>query len=188
MEENLAGQDVWRRHQRDRNALRGKAVYLLVILSSVPTVIFAGCTVASKELPVTVPPIHTTFPPASPTPTTELSIFLSPDPTLESQDPLTFTKPTEDEEPVPTDEWAVQLSPGVDPDEVASEHNAINLGPIGTLPRFYLFRRPDRDPYDISPDPLAEDQRVEWIEQQYKRQRSTRRTYDGDCSNQRVNR
>jgi hypothetical protein len=78
------------------------------------------------------------------------------------------------EEHIPTNEWAVQLAPGVNPNILAAEYDAINLGPIGNLPRVYLFRRPSRDPYNTDSDPLAEDPRVEWIEQQYERKRSTR--------------
>jgi subtilisin-like proprotein convertase family protein len=94
-------------------------------------------------------------------------------------------EPTPDER-IATDEWAVRLASGTDADEVAKQFGAENLGQIGTLRSFFLFRFPRPDPqvdalaaeqFDIATAVLLDaDSRVEWFEQQVARQQYTRVT------------
>ncbi len=74
-----------------------------------------------------------------------------------------------------TNEWAVQLAPAVDADQLAAEYGAENLGQIGNLQDTYLFKRPCKILLDQNGlDPLTQDVRVLWIEQQIARQQSKR--------------
>ena len=76
-----------------------------------------------------------------------------------------------DVETVVIDEWAVQLVADASPDDVAREYGAENLGPIGTLSGWYLFKRPQNVSAD---DPLANDPRVMSLEQQVATQKQPR--------------
>lgn len=40
-----------------------------------------------------------------------------------------------------TDHWAVEVAPGVNPDELAASHGFTNLGPVGSLKNMYLFHK-----------------------------------------------
>lgn len=42
----------------------------------------------------------------------------------------------------PTDEWAVHVAPGTNPDALAAQMGFINLGQIGSLKGYYLFQAP----------------------------------------------
>jgi hypothetical protein len=70
---------------------------------------------------------------------------------------------------VVTDTWAVRLVPGADPDSVAVEHGAQNLGALGTLKDHFLFYRPVASVPKSGPDPLARDVRVLWLKRQIAR-------------------
>ncbi len=78
-------------------------------------------------------------------------------------------------DPIITNEWAVQLAPAVDANQLAAEYGAENLGQIGSLQDTYLFKRPCKIQLDQNGiDPLAQDVRVLWLEQQIARQQSKR--------------
>ena len=81
-----------------------------------------------------------------------------------SQDESTSQSPNEQTRSITTNEWAVRLAPGVDPHQLAMEYGAQNLGQIGTLQDTYLFRRPCTILNDDGLDPLANDERVLWLE------------------------
>ena len=69
--------------------------------------------------------------------------------------------------PIITDEWAVRLQAGTDPDALAQEYGAKLLKPIGSLKDTWLIQRPGFDLPDNS-DPLRQDKRVLWLERQIK--------------------
>ena len=69
--------------------------------------------------------------------------------------------------PIATDEWAIRLHAGTDPEVLANEYEAIFLGAIGSLQDTWLLRRPGFDLPDSS-DPLRQDKRVLWLERQIK--------------------
>lgn len=74
------------------------------------------------------------------------------------------------------EQWAVELLPGSDPEAVAGDHHAENLGPVGTLPDTYLFQIqcgefPDPDIASLGSDP-----RVVWLEQQIPKQQALKET------------
>jgi len=147
-----------------------KRTLLVTCLSSLWTLTLTSCVLGpSPEVPSTVLPLA--LPTTSPTATTVTN--LTPQPNF-FWPPSPSIPTSTGEEAIPTDEWAVQLVPGTDPDEIAKQYDAENLGPIGTLPNAYLFRRPNYTPDDTTSDPLAEDPRVVWLEQQYARQRHPR--------------
>jgi hypothetical protein len=73
-----------------------------------------------------------------------------------------------------TSEWAVLLLSGTDPDALASQYDAVNLGQIGSLADTYLFSRPCVRLNDNGEDALVADPRVLWMEQQVIRDRSLR--------------
>ena len=58
--------------------------------------------------------------------------------------------------------------------QLAVEHGAQNLGQVGALQDTYLFRRPCTILNNDGLDPLANDERVLWLEQQIARQQSKR--------------
>jgi len=91
-----------------------------------------------------------------------------------SQDEAPSQPPNEQTSSITTNEWAVRLAPGVDPYQLAVEHGAQNLGQIGSLQDTYLFRRPCTILNNDGLDPLANDERVLWLEQQIARQQSKR--------------
>ena len=91
-----------------------------------------------------------------------------------SQDGAPSQPPNEQTTSITTNEWAVRLAPGVDPYQLAVEHGAQNLGQIGSLQGTYLFRRPCTILNNDGLDPLANDKRVLWLEQQIARQQSRR--------------
>lgn len=93
-------------------------------------------------------------------------------PDLQNESPL--QTPIDQTGSVTTSEWAVRLASGVDPDEIAMEYGAENLGQIGTLQDTYLFRRPCKILNEDGLDPLANDERVLWLERQVARQQSKR--------------
>ena len=47
--------------------------------------------------------------------------------------------------------WAVKLNPGADPDKVADQLHMVNLGPIGNLPNYYIFKLTDHPRYSPAP-------------------------------------
>lgn len=98
-----------------------------------------------------------------------------------SQDNPPPQTPEQPTEPIITNEWAVRLVSGVDPDQLAHEYGAENLGQIGTLQDMYLFRRPCKILNEDGLDPLANDERVLWLERQIARQQNKR---NGDQNNQ----
>lgn len=73
-----------------------------------------------------------------------------------------------------TSEWAVLLVSGTDPDLLASQYDAVNLGQVGSLTDTYLFSRPCIRLNDRGEDALAVDPRVLWIEQQVVQNRPLR--------------
>ena len=91
-----------------------------------------------------------------------------------SQDEAPSQPPNEQISSITTNEWAVRLAPGVDPYQLAVEHGAQNLGQVGALQDTYLFRRPCTILNNDGLDPLANDERVLWLEQQIARQQSKR--------------
>lgn len=80
-----------------------------------------------------------------------------------------------------TSEWAVLLVSGTDPDALASQYEAVNLGQVGSLADTYLFSRPCIRLNINGEDALAADPRVLWIEQQVVQNRSLREA-PGDLS------
>lgn len=89
-------------------------------------------------------------------------------------------KPVEDgaNRPVATDLWAVILQPGVNPVTVAQQNGFEYVGPVGELENTYLFRLPgsatDEDRARDARQTLRNAPGVEWFEQQFARQQSTR--------------
>jgi subtilisin-like proprotein convertase family protein len=74
-----------------------------------------------------------------------------------------------------TDAWAVQVQPGTDPDQLAAQLGAENLGQIGSLTGYYLFRIPGTDSDATAmADVFAASSQVLWFEQQVARQQSKR--------------
>lgn len=78
-----------------------------------------------------------------------------------------------------TDTWAVQISPGTDPDQLALQMGAQNLGQIGALTGYYLFRIPGTDSeLTAMADVFAASSQVVWFEQQMARQQTKRAIED----------
>ncbi len=74
-----------------------------------------------------------------------------------------------------TDTWAVQVQPGTDPDQLAAQMGAENLGQIGSLTGYYLFRIPGTDSDATAmADVFVASSQVLWFEQQVARQQSKR--------------
>jgi hypothetical protein len=73
-----------------------------------------------------------------------------------------------------TSEWAVLLVPGTDPNALASQYEAVNLGQVGSLADTYLFSRPCIRLNESGEDALAADPRVLCLEQQVIQNRSLR--------------
>jgi subtilisin-like proprotein convertase family protein len=74
-----------------------------------------------------------------------------------------------------TDQWAVQIVPGTDPDALAAQLGAVNLGQVGTLTGYYVFRKPGTDSDATAmADAFAASSQVLWYEQQVARQLSSR--------------
>jgi hypothetical protein len=74
-----------------------------------------------------------------------------------------------------TDTWAVQVSPAADPNQLALQLGAQNLGQIGALRGYYLFCIPGSDTQPkIATDLFFANSQVLWFEQQMARQLSTR--------------
>ncbi len=74
-----------------------------------------------------------------------------------------------------TDTWAVEVQPGTDPDQLAAQMGANNLGPIGSLPNMYLFQIAGSDKQtSAAADVFAASSQVQWYQQQVARQQSKR--------------
>ncbi|MBI5929931.1 MAG: S8 family serine peptidase [Chloroflexi bacterium] len=77
-----------------------------------------------------------------------------------------------------TDQWAVELQPGVSPDQFAKANGYEFLGQIANLPNMYLFRVPQTDTrLDRAGQTftsLTRSSSVVWFEQQIARQQSKR--------------
>jgi subtilisin-like proprotein convertase family protein/REP element-mobilizing transposase RayT len=74
-----------------------------------------------------------------------------------------------------TDTWAVQISPGTDPDQLALQMGAQNLGQIGSLTNYYLFRIPgSASEATAMADVFAASSQVVSFEQQVARQQNKR--------------
>ena len=74
-----------------------------------------------------------------------------------------------------TDTWAVQVSPGTNPDQLAFQMGAQNLGQIGSLTNYYLFRIPGTDSeVTAMADVFSASSQVVWFEQQVARQQTRR--------------
>lgn len=78
---------------------------------------------------------------------------------------------------ITSEDWAMRLTPGENPDHLAISMGAENLGQIGLLANTYLFRFPGtrtRDQSSATRDRLKKESRVEWYEQQEARWRFPR--------------
>ncbi|MBI5965096.1 MAG: S8 family serine peptidase [Chloroflexi bacterium] len=74
-----------------------------------------------------------------------------------------------------TDTWAVQVLPGTDPDLLARQLGAENLGPVGALTDMYLFRVSGSDANTkLAANIFSAAKQVVWFEQQIARQQSKR--------------
>jgi hypothetical protein len=75
-------------------------------------------------------------------------------------------------------QWAVQLQPGQDPDELAEAHGFENLGKIGALEDHFLFQlKPQHRTREVATDRakrLADAPTILWIEQQVPTERVKR--------------
>jgi hypothetical protein len=79
--------------------------------------------------------------------------------------------------PIITDTWAIQLSPAADPNQLATELGWQNLGQIGSLSGYYLFRIPGSDTQTNAISAiLASNPLVLWFGQQETHQQSKRDT------------
>lgn len=81
-----------------------------------------------------------------------------------------------------TNQWAVELAPGADPNKVAESHGFTNLGPVGTLKNVYLFHM--QDGRKRSDDGTEEDYphistspHVSWFEKQVAKMRFKREVF-----------
>jgi len=85
-------------------------------------------------------------------------------------------------QPVPTDTWAVILEPGSDPNAVAAQLGFENLGQIGTLENTYLFRAPSSgsslQAAQDTASTLQASAQVVWFEQQFAQQQIPRNPGD----------
>jgi len=78
---------------------------------------------------------------------------------------------------IPTNQWAVKLLPGQDPDVVAQSIGAINTGAVGSLQDTYVFLIPDSATLTQSTRKrVKENSSVMWMQQQVKRWRFLRST------------
>ncbi|QTA88490.1 S8 family serine peptidase [Desulfonema magnum] len=78
---------------------------------------------------------------------------------------------------IPTEEWAVRLNAGEDPEAMAKAMGAENMGQIGHLPHTYLLRFPDSQSKAKSVSTqsrLRKENRIQWYEQQVARWRFPR--------------
>ncbi len=74
-----------------------------------------------------------------------------------------------------TDTWAVQVLPGTNPDLLARQLGAKNLGPVGALTDMYLFRLPGSDSNaKAAANIFSMATQVVWFEQQTAHQQSKR--------------
>ena len=87
--------------------------------------------------------------------------------------------------PTVTDTWAVKVAPGADPNALAHQMGAENLGRVGALTDYYLFRIPGSDSEATAmADVFAASSDVLWFEQQVARQQSKRVITDPSYSSQ----
>jgi subtilisin-like proprotein convertase family protein/subtilisin family serine protease len=78
---------------------------------------------------------------------------------------------------LPTDQWAVRLSPGSNPNETARLMGASNLGQIASLPNTYLFMVPDSASFtQTTRTRVKKASNVIWTQQQVRRWRFLRTT------------
>jgi subtilisin family serine protease len=77
--------------------------------------------------------------------------------------------------PKPTDQWAVIVQPGIDPNALAARLGYENLGQIGTLKQTYLFRIPSSGAStqvaQVAASALRNVPEITWFEQQVARRR-----------------
>jgi subtilisin-like proprotein convertase family protein/subtilisin family serine protease len=82
---------------------------------------------------------------------------------------------------IPTNQWAVKLLPGEDPDLVAQSIGAINTGAVASLKDTYVFLIPDSSTLTQSTRKrVKENSKVIWMQQQVKRWRFLRTQYFTD--------
>jgi subtilisin-like proprotein convertase family protein/subtilisin family serine protease len=78
---------------------------------------------------------------------------------------------------IPTNQWAIKLLPGIDPDLTAQSMGAINQGPVGNLEDTYVFVIPNSSTLTQSTRKrVRANQNVIWTQQQVKRWRFLRNT------------
>jgi len=78
---------------------------------------------------------------------------------------------------IPTNQWAVKILPGKDPDQVAQSMGAINKGSVGSLKDTYVFLIPDSSTLTQSTRKRVKtNSDVLWTQQQVKRWRFLRNT------------
>jgi len=94
------------------------------------------------------------------------------DGTFLSGEVYTITQPVQD---VITDTWAVKISPSANPNQLATQLGAQNLGQIGSLTGYYLFRVPGSATQSGTVAALfTANPQVLWFEQQVAHQQSKR--------------
>lgn len=74
-----------------------------------------------------------------------------------------------------TNQWAVEIKEGVDPDELAHKHGFVNLGQVGTLKGIYLFHKNTNTRTESADHhPIHKSPHVKWAENQVARKRFRR--------------
>lgn len=75
-----------------------------------------------------------------------------------------------------TNHWAVEIQPGVNPDDLAAKHGFVNLGPIGTLSDVYLFHKDTNKRVTIVDEhpSIHTSPHVKWAENQVSKKRFRR--------------
>lgn len=74
-----------------------------------------------------------------------------------------------------TNHWAVEVAPGINPDELAASHGYVNLGPVGTLKNIYLFHKnANTRVVGVPHVPLHKSPHIKWAENQVSRKRFRR--------------
>jgi len=81
-----------------------------------------------------------------------------------------------------TDHWAVEVAPGINPDELAAAHGFVNLGPVGSLKDVYLFHKNTKARVTIihNTPSIHKSPHVKWAENLVSKKRFTRSALPSD--------
>jgi hypothetical protein len=91
-----------------------------------------------------------------------------------NSDPRVASNPFPEDVSFVTEHWAMELLPGTNPYEIAKKHGHEVVGPVGSLPNVFLFKKKSETIHGVTHPQHTESPEITWFENQIAHQRMKR--------------